>query len=172
MTEHELRTCLDAAEKSPEMVASAVAGLDATALGWKPAPDKWSILEVLAHLADVEIVYGYRVRQVIADKEPVFAPIDQEDWARHLHYDEASAAESVALYRANRLANLRLLKRVTPGQLDRAGFHPELKRKVTLGEWIERMASHGASHLGQIERLKQGYREQAGGRKGRRAESA
>jgi len=117
-------------------------------------------------------VYGYRVRQVIADKEPVFAPIDQEDWARHLHYDEASAAESVALYRANRLANLRLLKRVTPGQLDRGGFHPELKRQVTLAEWIERIASHGTSHLGQIERLKQGYGEQAGGRSGRRAESA
>ena len=172
MTEHELRTCLDAAEKSPEMVASAVAGLDEATLGWKPAPDKWSILEVLAHLGDMEIMYGYRLRQVIADKEPVFAPIDQNDWARHLGYGETAAAESVALYRANRVANLRLLKRVTPGQLDRGGFHPELKRQVTLAEWIERIASHGTSHLGQIERLKQGYGEQAGGRKGRRAESA
>ncbi|PYV24350.1 MAG: hypothetical protein DMG24_11695 [Acidobacteria bacterium] len=161
MTEHELGTSLEAAEKNPELVSAAVAGLDAAALGWKPAPDKWSILEVLAHLADVEIVYGYRMRQVMADKEPVFVPIDQEDWARHLGYQHAPAAESLALYRANRRGNLRLLKGVTVDQLARGGFHPELKRTVTLAEWIERMANHGSSHLGQIERLKQAYRAQA-----------
>ena len=58
MTEHELGTSLEAAEKNPELVSAAVAGLDEAALRYRPSPDKWSILEVLAHLADVEISHA------------------------------------------------------------------------------------------------------------------
>ncbi len=127
MNEQELKTHLEAAEKNPDMVEAAVAGLDDATLHYKRAPDKWSILEILGHLADIEIVYGYRIRQIIADKEPTFAPIDQDDWARHLGYTEASPAELLALYRTNRRGNLRLLRRVSSDQLAQSGFHPELR---------------------------------------------
>ncbi len=157
MTEQELKTHLEAAEENPDMIEAAVASLDDATLRYKPAPDKWSILEILGHLADIEIVYGYRIRQIIADQEPTFAPIDQDDWARRLGYTEASPAELLALYKTNRRGNLRLLRRVTPDQLVQGGFHPELKRNVTLAEWVERLAGHGPNHLGQIERLKEGY---------------
>lgn len=163
MNEQELNAHLEAAEKNPDMVEAAVAGLEDATLRYRPAPDKWSILEILGHLADIEIVYGYRIRQIIADKEPTFAPIDQDDWARHLGYTEASPADLLALYRTNRRGNVRLLRRVTAEQLAKGGFHPELERKVTLAEWVERLAGHGPNHLGQIERLKEGYRRQAAG---------
>ena len=78
MTEAEFRKHLDAAEKSPKQIAAAVSGLPDKTLRYKPAPDKWCILEILAHLADIEILYAHRIRQMLADKKPVVAPIDQE----------------------------------------------------------------------------------------------
>lgn len=154
MTEAELKVHLKAIERGPHEMALAVEGANDATLHYKPAPDKWSILEVLGHLADAEIVYGYRIRQVIADKQPTFAPIDQDDWARHLDYASASPSELLALYAASRRGNLRVLNLVSPDQLERGGYHPELGRQVTLAEWIDRVRRHDANHLAQIERLK------------------
>src|SRR5213595_1595880 len=98
MNELELKQRLEAAEKSPKQIAAAVAGLPDKALRYKPAPDKWCILEILGHLADIEILYAHRIRQMLADKKPVIAPIDQDDWARNLGYMSESAPELVALY--------------------------------------------------------------------------
>ena len=154
MTEAELKQHLDAAEKSPKQIAAAVSGLSDKVLRYKPSPEKWCILEILGHLADIEIVYAYRIRQMVADKKPVIAPMDQDDWARHLGYLETPPAELVALYGLNRHHNLRLLRRIKPEDLIKSAYHPELKRDVSLAEMIERIAEHGASHLAQIERLK------------------
>ncbi len=78
MTESELKKHLEAAEKSPKQVAAAVSGLPEKVLRYKPAPDKWCIQEILGHLADIEIVYAYRLRQMLADKKPVIAPMRPE----------------------------------------------------------------------------------------------
>ena len=154
MNETELKRHLEAAEKSPKQIAAAVSGLPDKTLRYKPAPDKWCILEVLGHLADIEIVYAYRVRQMLADKKPVIAPMDGDDWARNLGYTETPSAELVALYGLNRHANLRLLRRLKPADLAKSAFHPELQREVTVAEMIEKMSGHGSGHLEQIERLK------------------
>jgi uncharacterized damage-inducible protein DinB len=155
MTSQEFKKLLDTAEKSPEQVARAVMGLPAKVLQYKPSPNKWSVQEILAHLADSELVYGYRLRQAIADKEPTFAPIDQEAWAANLGYMEPTPPELIALYSLLRRANLRVLRRLKPADLEKGGFHPEHKRKVTVGEIVQMMAKHGPNHLDQIERLKQ-----------------
>ena len=154
MTEKELKNHLEAAEKSPKQVAAAVLGLSEKVLRYKPAPDKWCILEILGHLADIEIVYAYRLRQMLADKKPVIAPMDQDEWARNLGYIETPPAELIALYGLNRHANLRLLQRLKPGDLEKSAFHPESKNDITVAELVERMGAHGASHLAQIEKLK------------------
>ena len=154
MTDAELKKHLEAAEKSPKQIAAAVSGLPDKALRYKPAPDKWCILEVLGHLADMEVMYAYRIRQMLADKKPVIAPIDQNDWAKNLGYTETPPAELVALYGLNRHANLRLLQRLKPSDLEKSAYHPELKTDVTVAEYVEKMGTHGASHLEQIERLK------------------
>ena len=158
MNEAELKQHLEAAEKSPKQIAAAVSGLTDKTLRYKPAPDKWCILEVLGHLADIEVVYAYRMRQMLADKKPVIAPMDGDDWARNLGYTETPPAELVALYGLNRHANLRLLRRLKVADLGKSAFHPELQREVTVAEMIEKMAGHGAGHLQQIERLKKDAR--------------
>jgi len=154
MTGIEFKKHLDAAEKSPKQIAAAVLGLSDKALRYKPSPDKWCILEILGHLADIEIVYAYRMRQMLADKDPIIAPMDQDAWAAHLGYMESPPAELVALYGLNRHANVQLLRRLKVEDLSKSAFHPEIKAAVTVAEMVERMAGHGPNHLAQIERLK------------------
>ena len=154
MTEAEFKKHLDAAEKSPKQIAAAVSGLPDKTLRYKPAPDKWCILEVLGHLADIEIVHAHRIRQMLADQNPVIAPMDQNDWAKGLGYTEESPAELVAFYGLNRHRTLQLLRRLKLEDLKKSAFHPELKAPVTVADLVEKMSGHGAGHLQQIERLK------------------
>ena len=154
MTDAELKKHIEAVEKSPKEIAAAVSGLAPATLRYKPASDKWSILEILSHLADIEIVYAYRLRQMLADKKPVIAPMDQEAWAKSLGYMETPAPELIALYGLNRHHNLRLLRRLKPADLEKAAYHPEHNKHVTVADIVEMMSGHGRSHLAQIERLK------------------
>jgi len=154
VTETELKNHLEAAEKSPKEIAAAVSGLPPQVLRYKPAPDKWSILEILSHLADIEIVYAYRLRQMLADQKPVIAPMDQDEWAKNLGYMDTPAPELVVLYGLNRYHNVRLLLRLKPADLEKSAFHPEYHQAVTVATLVEKMAGHGTNHLQQIERLK------------------
>jgi hypothetical protein len=154
MTEADLKKHLDAAEKSPKQIAAAVSGLPEKTLRYKPAPNKWCILEILAHLADIEILYAYRMRQMLADRDPVIAPIDQDAWAKNLGYMESSPPELVAIYGLNRHANLRLLRRLKVDDLQKSARHPELDHPVTVADYVQMMSKHGPNHLEQIERLK------------------
>jgi DinB superfamily len=84
----------------------------------------------------------------------VIAPMDQDAWAKKLGYMETPAPELVALYGLNRHHNLRLLRRLKPGDLEKTAFHPEHQKDVTVARLVEQMAGHGANHLAQIEKLK------------------
>ena len=154
MTEADFKKHLDAAEKSPKEIAAAVSGLSETVLRYKPSPDKWCVLEVLGHLADIEIVYGYRLRQMLADSKPVIAPLDQDAWARNLNYLDSPPAELIAFYGIARHHNLRLLRGLKPADLSKSAFHPELQHEMTVADLGERMGVHGTDHLEQIEKLK------------------
>lgn len=154
MTETELKAHLDSAEQSPKKIALAVAGLPDKTLRRKPAPDKWCILEVVGHLADTEIVFAYRLRQMLADKKPVIAPINQDDWANNLGYMNTPMPEMIALYGLNRHANTRLLRNLRPGDLEKSAFHPEISGDVTVANMVAKLDTHSAAHLAQIEKLK------------------
>jgi DinB family protein len=155
MTADELNRHLDDADKGPRRLAAAVSGLPDKVLRYKPSPDKWCILELLGHLADVELVYSHRLRQMLADKNSVIAPIDQDEWARNLGYMEAAPAELVAQYGLNRHHNLRLLRRISVDDLKKSAYHPEKKADVTVEDLVNRIVSHDANHISQIENLKQ-----------------
>jgi hypothetical protein len=155
MTDRELQEKINVVEHGPAQVVVAAMGVDDAALRYKPAPDKWCILEILGHLADIEVLYGYRLRQMLADREPTIAPIDQDDWARNLGYMEGPPSDFLAAYQTARLANVRLLRRLKPADLQKGAFHPEKGRKVTVEELLGMMVVHDPNHAGQIERLKQ-----------------
>lgn len=154
MTESELKKHLDEAEKSPKQIAAAVSGLTDKVLRYKPAADKWCILEILAHLADMETLYAHRIRQMLADDDPVIATIDQNAWAKNLGYMESSVPELVALYGLNRHATLQLLRRTKAADLQKSARHPEKDHPVTVADYVQMMSKHGPNHLQQIETLK------------------
>jgi uncharacterized damage-inducible protein DinB len=155
MTTEELKTLVSDADKGPKKLAAAVSGLPDKVLRYKPSPEKWCILEIVGHLADVELIYSHRLRQMLADKKPVIAPIDQDDWARNLGYMEAAPAELVAQYGLNRHHNLRLLRRISVNDLKKSAYHPEKKSDVTVEDLVQRIIAHDANHIAQIEALKQ-----------------
>jgi len=154
MTLAEAKQNIEQVARGPENIAAAVKGVDVKTLRYKPAPNKWCILEILAHLADAEVVFGHRIRQCLAEGDSTICPMDQDAWANNFGYMEASAEESLAAFRAARAANVRLMRRLKEADLEKGAYHPEKKRKVTVGEIVGYMQAHDPNHLGQIERLK------------------
>jgi uncharacterized damage-inducible protein DinB len=119
-------------------------------LNQAPAPGKWSIREILAHLADCELVFSFRLRQTLAEDHAIIQPFDQERWAqRYAAYDVVAA---FALFQAARNWNLRLLTTITEADRHRPTTHPE-RGTMTFWTIIETMAGHDINHLQQLDRL-------------------
>src|SRR4029077_6278783 len=129
-----------------------VRGLDDARLRRPEKPGKWSVLEVLQHLADTDLVYGYRLRMILTNDTPPIPGYDQDVWAREFHYRELPLAEPLAKLAALRAANLRLYRSLGPDQRKRAGLHSE--RGPESVEHILRMVgAHDLVHRRQIERI-------------------
>jgi DinB family protein len=114
------------------------------------APGKWSARDILAHLADCEIAFGYRLRQVLAEDDHVIQPFDQEKWAAPYGSMDASAA--LGVFEALRNWNVALLKTVTPQQMQKKVTHPE-RGEMTFQTIVETMAGHDINHLKQLEEI-------------------
>jgi len=111
---------------------------------------KWSAREIVAHLADCELVFSFRLRQTLAEDHPTLQPFDQDRWAaRCANCDMTSA---LSLFGAARNWNLLLLTGVTEAERTRPVSHPE-RGTMTLWTIVETMAGHDLNHLQQIERL-------------------
>jgi len=137
-----------------ERLRSFTATLSAEQIDHSPGPNKWSIREIVAHLADCEIVFSFRLRQTLAtapdEPHAVVQPFDQGVWAqRYAAYDLASALD---LFQSARRWNLHLLSTVTESDRHRPITHPE-RGTMTLWTIVETMAGHDINHLQQLERL-------------------
>ena len=133
-----------------ETLRSLTAPLSGAQINHSPAPGKWSVREIAAHLADVEQVFSFRLRQTLAEEHHVVQPFDQDLWAeRYAPYDLDSA---LALFEAARNWNLRLLTTVTEADRHRPTTHPE-RGTMTFWTIVETMAGHDINHLLQLERL-------------------
>jgi uncharacterized damage-inducible protein DinB len=114
------------------------------------APGKWSIREIVAHLADCEMVFSFRLRQTLSEEHSIVQPFDQERWAdRYAAYSFDSA---VALYQAARNWNLRLLTTISENDRHHPTTHPE-RGTMTFWTIVETMAGHDINHLQQIEEI-------------------
>jgi hypothetical protein len=116
-----------------------------------PAPGKWSPREILVHLADTEMVFGFRYRQSLADDNHVIQPFDQDKWAKS--YAAYTADQALSLFATVREWNLALLRSLTPQQLAKPLSHPERGRMV-LKTVVETAAGHDINHLQQLEAAK------------------
>ncbi len=128
-------------------------GLSTDQVTQPEAPVKWSIRHVLQHLADSELVWGYRLRMVLAHDRPRLTGYDQDLWAERLGYDEASADQALEDFGVLRLANLRLLARASNEDLKRVGVHAE-RGEESVKHMIRLYAGHDLLHLEQLARIR------------------
>jgi hypothetical protein len=117
-----------------------------------PAPGKWGAAQIVAHLADCELVFGFRLRQTLAEDAPIIQPFDQDKWARR--YLGIPAKQSLEVFTALRGWNLRLINAALPDAADRPTTHPE-RGTMTFLTIVETMAGHDLNHLAQFQRLTQ-----------------
>lgn len=117
-----------------------------------PAPGKWSVLQILAHLAEDELASSWRYRQMLEHDCPELTAFDQDLWAQLGDYSSWKPAEALAMFRLLRQANLRMFARLTPQQWKRYGTHTE-RGKVTVRELCRHMAAHDVNHIEQIQKI-------------------
>jgi hypothetical protein len=118
----------------------------------RPAPDKWSVAEIVAHLADVEIAVGWRMRSILGAPGTPVQAYDQNAWVIAGHYEKRAPRKSIELHRVVREANLALLKSLSPNQWKHYGHHAE-RGEESIEHMVRMVAGHDINHLGQIERI-------------------
>ncbi len=123
-------------------------GLGAAGLEKSPAPGKWSPREILCHLADTELAFGFRLRQTLAEPHHIVQPFDQDAWSKP--YTAIPAQAALEAFTAFRAWNLLLLSTVAPDAYSKPVSHPE-RGAMTFATLLETMAGHDTNHLRQLE---------------------
>ena len=142
---------LEIQRETPARLAHLIDGLSAEQLTLRPAPDKWSIVEILAHMAEDELASSWRYRQMIEHDGATLQGFDQDLWATLGSYGNWNARDALAMFRLLREANLRMLTALSTEQWERSGNHVE-RGRLTVRELARHMAGHDINHVKQIER--------------------
>jgi hypothetical protein len=154
------RDPMDVLERTVDAMRSAIAGVSDTHLSQLESPGKWSLRHVVQHLADSELVWGYRLRLVLAQERPPLTGYDQDLWSERLHYERAAIGEALDLFAVLRRSNLRLLVDASPDDLQRVGLHAE-RGEESVGHMIRMYAGHDLLHLRQLARIREAVKKQA-----------
>ena len=145
-----------------EKLASSLTPKDAVA---RPLRGKWSAKEILAHLNDCEIVYGFRYRSIAAEPGTALVAFDQNAWAKELHYRKQSLKTTLESFVTLRKLNLALLKVLPKGAWTQVSPHPEYGT-ISLREMVVHLAYHDRNHTSQVELIASAF-----GKAGRRKKS-
>lgn len=155
---------LEVMAKSPDRLRRLVKGLTENQLSTKPAPRKWSIKEIVAHLADGEVILGSRYRLVGAHDRPAIPVYDQDAFVENLGAARATTADLVDDFAMARAVNLGLLDRLPDAAWDRVGLHAE-RGEESIRKLVYMYAGHDRHHLLQIETIRTGLFPRARKRK-------
>jgi hypothetical protein len=137
---------------APRKLARLLKGLTPSKLRKRPSPGKWSIAEIVNHMADTELVAGFRIRFILGNPGSPIQGFDQDVWVTALHYDRASVRQSFERFRILREANLALLKTINREQWKDQGIHSE-RGPESVDVIVRMFAGHDINHLSQIERI-------------------
>ncbi len=148
-------TPMDVLSTTPRKVAALIKGVSKKTLGKRPKPESWSVTEILAHLADVELVQGFRIRLILGSSGVGIQGFDQDAWARYSEYAKHDPALSMEAWKVNRDRTLRLLKSIPKGMWENYGMHSE-RGKESVTRVTEMMAGHDLNHLKAMRRILKG----------------
>ena len=154
----ELPELLERFRRGAELVAAAATGAAGAELDYSPGPGKWSVRQILCHVADAEIVGAARFRRLIAEDDPPLVAYDQDAWARNLDYGRRRIAQALETFRHVRAENHELLKNLPEEAFRRQGRH-SVRGPVSLLDMLRVYARHAEQHAEQIRAVRSAYRE-------------
>jgi hypothetical protein len=142
-------------QAAPGKLAALLKGKTGKQLMRRPAPDKWSVTEIVAQLADAELAISWRLRQVLANNAIPIQAYDQDLWAKTFNYARRDPRQSLASFRSLREANLALLKSVPRKLWKNYGVHAE-RGNESVNHIVKMVAGHDLNHLRQVEKILEG----------------
>jgi len=157
MTES-LGELLERFRRGAELIAVTMTGAAGPELDFSPQPGKWSIRQIVCHLADAEIVGAERFRRLIAEDNPSILAFDQDAWAERLDYKRRRISQAMETFRRIRGENYDLLKALPEETFERSGVHSE-RGPLKLMDLVRAYAEHAEKHAMQIRDLRAAYKE-------------
>ena len=154
MTLDERRVLVAQYKAGVEEVLQALDGFPADQLAAHPVPGKWSVAEIVHHLADSEMMSAMRLRKLLAEAHPVIQAYDKDEWAQRMRYEERPLAPAIAAFRAARETTAQLLDSMTAADWRRLGWHTE-SGSFHSERWLEIYAAHAHGHAAQIRRIRE-----------------
>jgi hypothetical protein len=154
---------LERFRRGPELIAMALTGVFGDEEDYVTAPGRWSVRQIVAHLADSEVVAAHRIRQVLAEDNPVMTWFDEKLWAVNLDYARRKPKQSLETFRHLRAENLELLRGVPESAFERSGNHSAFGPK-TLRQMVDAFGTHVETHARQIQEVRGAYKAAKGGK--------
>jgi DinB superfamily len=152
---------LERFRRGPEVLAMVLTGVSGVEEDFVTAPGKWSIRQIVAHLADAELVGAHRLRQVMAEENPTLIAFDQDAWTKNLDYARRKPKQSLETFRRIRGENYELLREVPAAAWDRTGNHSE-NGPMTLRRLLEGYTGHAESHGQQLQEIREAFKAAKG----------
>lgn len=158
MDAQERKTHVETLRATPAKLKAALAGVPKALSHWTPAPGKWSILEIVCHMRDMERdAYVARFRRILAEDNPTLADIDGDLYSLEGDYRAQKLSEALRDWKSLRRETLKILGSVKEAQWPRTGTH-ETAGRLTMEDLLRRLAvGNDAAHLGQIEAIKRRF---------------
>ena len=152
---------LERFRRGAEVLATVLTGAAGEEVDYAPAPDKWTIRQIMAHLADAELVGAHRLRLVIAENNPTLTSFDQKAWTKNLDYARRKPTQSLETFRRLRAENYELLKELPESAFDRVGSHTA-NGPMSLRRLLQGYADHAESHARQVQEIRAEYKKVKG----------
>jgi len=146
-------------ENGVRLIKEALAEVPREALQWRPAPDKWSVHEVIVHCADSETNSSMRIRYLVGEDAPVIAGYDQDRWAKTFDYHRVPMDLSLRQLEAVRAWTAAFIRSLPESAWSRTGRHTEIKEPYTADMWLGIYAEHLEIHARQIRRNLEAFRK-------------
>ena len=153
----EIPELLERFRRGAELVAVAITGAAGPEFDFKPAPDQWSLRQIVAHLADAEAASVLRLRQVISEENPTLVQWDQNAFAERTDYARRKPSQALETMRQLRADNYQLLKDLPVDMYSRPAQHVR-RGPMTLLELLRLLAGHAEGHAMQIRRVREAYK--------------
>ncbi len=158
----EIADLLERFRRGAELIAVAVTGAAGAELDYVPGPGKWSVRQIVCHVADSELVGADRLRRTIAEENPTLVGFDQEAWVRHLDYSKRRVSSALELFRTVRAESYEILQGLPETAFGRIATHTE-RGQLSLLDLLRIYAEHAEGHARQLREVRQKYRESRAG---------